>query len=92
MFPMFGIYLAGANTLGFLVAVLLCARASKQTEDVLFVGLGVAFALLAVNQFVIAAEFSDGSSAFGHLLRFAAFAISLAAVVYGNYLARAPRP
>ena len=71
MFPMFGVYLAGANTLGFLVAALLCARASERTEDVLFVGLGIAFVLLAVNQFAIAAEFSQGSTAFGHLLRLA---------------------
>jgi len=92
MFPMFGVYLAGANTLGFLVAALLCARASERTEDVLFVGLGIAFVLLAVNQFAIAAEFSQGSTAFGHLLRLAAFAIALASIIYGSYQARTPRP
>jgi succinate-acetate transporter protein len=91
MFPLFGVYLAGANTLGFLVAALLCARTSTRTEDILFVGLAIAFALLAVNQFVIAAEYSDGSTAFGHLLRLAAFAIALASIVYASYQAHVSR-
>jgi len=92
MFPMFGIYLAGANTFGFLVAALFSLRAWKRTEEFLFVGLAAAFALFAVNQFVGAAEFTDASAAFGHLLRFAGYAIVLAAVVFGYYQARASRP
>lgn len=91
MFPMFDTYLAGANTLGFLVAALLCARVSKRTEDIMFVGLAIAFTLLAVNQFVGAAGFADGSNAFGHLLRAAAFAIALASVVYANFGVRQTR-
>jgi hypothetical protein len=92
MFPQFGVYLAGANTFGFLVAAFLCLRALKRTEDILFVGLAAAFVLFAVNQFVAAAEMGSGSAAFGHLLRLAGFAISIAAIVSGNLLTRATRP
>jgi hypothetical protein len=79
------VFLAGANTLGFLVAALLFLRAWSRTADWLFAAFSAAFALLALNQFASTMESArGGEGALSYLLRLAAFATLIAAIVRKN--------
>lgn len=86
-------FLAGAATVGFLVASGFFVRFWRRTADRLFLAFAVAFALLALNQaavFVLDVRSEAGS--FVYVLRVAAFLLILAAIVDKNLLsARKPR-
>ncbi len=78
-------FLAGAVTLGYLVAAMFFARFWRRTGDRLFIAFAAAFALLALNQaalhfFYVANE----PASLVYALRVLAFGIILAAIVDKN--------
>ena len=78
-------YLAGAVTLGYVVAMLFFVRFWKRTHDRLFLAFGVAFALLALNQAL--AQWlgaADERVAYTYLLRVLGFVLILAAIIDKN--------
>jgi peptidoglycan/LPS O-acetylase OafA/YrhL len=78
-------YLAGAVTLGYLVAALFFARFWKRTRDRLFVTFAIAFVLLALNQAL--AQWlgaADERVGYTYLLRVLSFVLILAAIVDKN--------
>jgi peptidoglycan/LPS O-acetylase OafA/YrhL len=78
-------YLAGAVTLGYLVAMLFFLRFWKRTQDRLFLAFGIAFALLALNQAL--AQWlgaADERIGYTYLLRVLGFVLILAAIVDKN--------
>ena len=78
-------FLSGAITLGFLVAGLFFLRFWRRTRDSLFLAFAVAFALLGSGQAVQAlANIPQEERSYIFLIRLAAFAIILAAVVRKN--------
>lgn len=80
------VFVAGADTLGFLVAALLLLRARRRTDDYLFACFSGAFALLALKEFVFVMERAKGEgSALSDFLLLAAFAVALAAVGYRSF-------
>lgn len=86
-------FLAGAVTLGFLVAAAFFLRFWRRTSDRLFLAFSAAFALLAVNQ--ILATFlsaSDELVPYAYLLRVLGFVVILCAIVDKNVSARDSRP
>ena len=79
------IFVAGADALGYLVAALLFLRARLRSQQFLFAALSGAFGLLAVSEFLLIMERAKGEgSAPSDLLRLAAFALALGAMVYKN--------
>lgn len=85
-------YLAGAVTLGYLVAALFFARFWKRTGDRLFVAFAIAFVLLALNQALaqwIGA--ADERIGYTYLLRVLSFVLILGAIVDKNLSSRAKR-
>lgn len=83
-------FLAGAVTLGFLVASGFFMRFWRRTADRLFLAFAVAFALLALNQglaFVL--DVRSEAASFVYVLRVLAFLLILAAIVDKNL--RSPR-
>jgi hypothetical protein len=84
-------FLAGAVTLGYLVAAGFFVSFWRKTRDRLFLAFGIAFALFALNQllasaFVVVFE----PTSLIYLLRILGFAIILAAILDKNLLARSP--
>lgn len=78
-------FLSGAITLGFLVAGLFFLRFWRRTRDSLFLAFAIAFALLGLAQAVQAlANIPQEERGFIFLIRLAAFAIILAAIVRKN--------
>jgi hypothetical protein len=78
-------YLAGAVTLGYLVAMLFFLRFWKRTQDRLFLAFGIAFALLALNQAL--AQWlgaADERIGYTYLLRVLGFVLILAAIIDKN--------
>lgn len=78
-------FTSGAIAMGFLVAGLFFLRYWRQTRDGLFAAFAAAFALLAVNQTLLAfsrVPLEERSPLY--LLRLAAFAIIIAAVLAKN--------
>lgn len=78
-------YLAGAVTLGFVVAMLFFLRFWKRTRDRLFLAFAIAFALLALNQAL--AQWlgaADERVGYTYLLRVLGFVLILAAIVDKN--------
>ena len=78
-------YLAGAVTLGFLVAAGFFARFWRRTGDRLFLAFGVAFVLLALNQ-AMAWWLGEADERIGYtyLLRILGFLLILAAIIDKN--------
>ncbi len=86
-------YLAGAVTMGFLVAALFFLRFWRRTRDRLFLAFGAAFALLALNQ-CLAWSLGDGDelTPYTYALRVLGFALILCAIVDKNIsIRRNPR-
>jgi hypothetical protein len=82
-------YIAGAVTLGFVVAALFFLRFWKRTGERLFVAFAVAFFLLALNQ--AAAQWlgaADERVGYTYLLRVLGFVLILAAIVDKNVARR----
>jgi hypothetical protein len=78
-------FLAGAVSMGFLVAALFFARFWRTTGDRFFLAFAVAFVLLAVNQAL--AQWlgaADERVSYTYLVRVLAFVIILAAIVDKN--------
>jgi hypothetical protein len=82
-------YLAGAVTLGFLVAAMFFVRFWRRTHDRLFLAFAAAFALLALNQ-ALASHFGAGDelTPFTYLLRVLGFVLILYAIVDKNLSSR----
>jgi len=77
------IFVAGADTLGYLVAALLFLRARLRSQKFLFVVLGGTFGLLAVSEFLLIMERAKGEGCLpSDLLRLAAFALALGTMIY----------
>ncbi|HEY2032435.1 MAG TPA: DUF5985 family protein [Rhizomicrobium sp.] len=80
-----GEFSAGAICAGYLVASLFFFRFWKQTRDSLFMAFGFSFLLLALNQGVIALlDIPQEYRSWVYLLRIAAFALLIAAIVRKN--------
>jgi hypothetical protein len=81
-----GIFLAGADAFGFLVAALLFLRARERTRDWFFAAFATAFALLALGEFAgtMSSAKGAGEGALSHLSRLAAFATLIAAILRKN--------
>jgi uncharacterized membrane protein len=78
-------FLSGAITLGFLVAGLFFLRFWRRTRDSLFLAFASAFTLLGMGQAVQAlANIPQEERSYIFLIRLAAFAIILAAIVRKN--------
>ena len=78
-------FLAGAVSMGFLIASVFFARFWKNTGDRFFLAFGAAFLLLAVNQ-ALAQWLGDADErvSYTYLLRVLAYVIILAAIVDKN--------
>lgn len=78
-------FLSGLVTMGFVVASLFFLRYWRQTRDLLFLAFAAAFALLGVNQALLAlSHIPIEERSWLYLLRLAAFALILAAIFYKN--------
>jgi len=78
-----GVFVAGADAFGFLVAALLFLRARLKAQDFLFSFFSAAFALLAVSECVLVWERAGGdSSALSDMIRLLAFGLVLGAIGY----------
>jgi hypothetical protein len=82
-------YLAGAVTVGFLVAALFFLRFWRRTHDRLFLAFAAAFALLALNQ-ALAWHLGAGDefTPFTYLLRVLGFVLILWAIIDKNLSSR----
>ncbi|MGH6889202.1 MAG: DUF5985 family protein [Rhizomicrobium sp.] len=88
-----GIFFAGADTLGFLVAGLLFLRAWRRTRDLLFISFAAAFALLAINQaLTVFITLPEPEKSWIYLLRLAAFVLLIFAIAAKNMQARTRGP
>jgi hypothetical protein len=78
-------FLAGAATLGYVVATMFFVRFWRRTADRLFFAFAVAFALLALNQAVVTfLEAGDERTVYAYGLRVLGFGLILAAIVDKN--------
>ena len=83
------LFFAGAISMGFAVAAVFFLRFWSRTRDVLFLAFAAAFFLLAANHAIVAlsgAPREEQSPFF--LLRLAAFALIIAAVLWKNRAGR----
>ena len=84
-------FLAGAVTLGYLVAAMFFLRFWRKTSERLFISFAAAFALLAVNQVLAALlEYGDERTPYVYSLRVLGFLLILWAIVDKNLLRRPP--
>lgn len=84
-------FVSGAITLGFLTVGLFFLRFWHRTRDRLFLAFAAAFALLAVNQALVAlAGVPREDQSWIYLIRLLAFILIIAAIVQKN-LGRRPR-
>jgi len=82
-------FLAGAVTMGFMVASAFFVRFWRKTADRLFLAFGAAFGLLALNQILAAVlEAGDERTPFVYVLRVLAFILILLAIVDKNLVPR----
>lgn len=79
--------LSGAVGMGYLLGALFFVRFYRDTRDGLFLGFGMAFVLLALNQ-VLAYDVPDENRAYIYLLRVLAFSIILVMIVRKNIAKR----
>ena len=78
-------FLAGAVSLGFIICALFFLRFWKRTADALFLAFALAFGLLGLGQAILAlANIPTEDRASIYLLRLAAFALILVAVLRKN--------
>lgn len=78
-------FISGALMMGYVVAALFFLRFWRRTSDRFFLAFAVAFILLAVQRTVLAATGASVEDARSlYLLRFAAFAVILLAIVAKN--------
>jgi Family of unknown function (DUF5985) len=78
--------LNGMVTMGFLIAALFFLRFWRRTQDGLFVTFAIAFVLLALNQILIGLSVVPREDqAVLYLLRLAAFALLIVAIVRKNF-------
>jgi hypothetical protein len=77
--------LNGMTTMGFLVVAMFFVRFWQRTRDPLFATFAGAFLLLAFSQILIGLSVvPDEQQSLLYLLRFAAFALLIAAIVWKN--------
>jgi hypothetical protein len=82
-------FLAGALTLGYIVAGIFFLRFWRNTTDRLFVAFGVAFFLLALNQIIATyLEAGDERTVYAYGLRVLGFILILWAVIEKNIRSR----
>lgn len=82
-------FMAGAITLGYLAAALFFVRFWRNTGERLFVAFGVAFVLLALNQFIATyLEAGDERTVYAYSLRVAGFILILWAIIEKNLRGR----
>jgi len=78
-------FVSGMIAMGFLTAGLFFFRFWRRTGDKLFIAFGPAFCLLALNQaLVVAAGIPREEQSWIYLLRLAAFALLIVAIVAKN--------
>jgi len=78
-------FLSGAITAGFVIASLFFCSFWRRTRDSLFAAFGAAFLLLAANQALITlAGIPEEHRSWVYLLRLAAFALLIIAIVRKN--------
>ena len=86
-------FLSGAVTAGFLIASLFFFSFWRRTHDSLFAAFGAAFLLLAANQALLTlAGIPEEHRSWVYLLRLAAFALLIIAIVRKNIAGRPFRP
>ena len=86
-------FLAGAATLGFLVAAVFFLRFWRKTADRLFLAFSAAFVLLALNQVLAAVlEYGDERTPYVYTLRVLGFLLILWAIVDKNLSGRRKNP
>jgi hypothetical protein len=82
-------FLAGAVTMGCMVASAFFVRFWRKTADRLFLAFAAAFGLLALNQILAAIlEAGDERTPFVYVLRVLAFILILVAIVDKNVVPR----
>ncbi|MEO8175755.1 MAG: DUF5985 family protein [Sphingomicrobium sp.] len=82
-------FLSGAVAFGFFVCALFFLRFWRRTDDQLFIAFSLAFALLGTGQAVLAlADIPTEERASVYLIRLAAFALIIIAVLRKNRSAR----
>lgn len=81
-------FLLGALAMGWWIAGLFFLRFWWDTKDRLFITFGMAFWILAVTRFALAwiGEIEEEFVAFVYWMRFAAFALILAAILQKNWV------
>jgi hypothetical protein len=78
-------FVSGLITMGFVIAGLFFLRFWTRTRDLLFASFAAAFWLLAANQALVAVlDIPRDERSWIYLLRVAAFAMIIAAVVWKN--------
>ena len=78
-------FVSGLITMGFLIAGVFFLRFWTKTRDLLFAGFAAAFWLLAANQALVAVlDIPRDERSWIYLLRVAAFAMIIEAVVWKN--------
>ncbi|WP_460450701.1 DUF5985 family protein [Alsobacter sp. SYSU BS001988] len=78
-------FLSGAVTMGYLAAALFFAKFWRKTRDSLFVMFSIAFALLALEQVILAGVGSEREEfTYVYLIRFVAFSIIALAIINKN--------
>jgi hypothetical protein len=78
-------FLSGAVTMGYLAAALFFAKFWRKTRDSLFVMFSIAFALLALEQVILAWVGSEREEfTYVYLIRFVAFSIIALAIINKN--------
>ncbi|HEY1637003.1 MAG TPA: DUF5985 family protein [Rhizomicrobium sp.] len=86
-------FLSGAITAGFLIASLFFLSFWRRTRDSLFAAFAAAFLLLAANQALITlAGIPEEHRSWVYLLRLAAFALLIIAIIRKNIAGRPFRP
>jgi hypothetical protein len=85
------VYLAGAVTVGYLVAGLFFLRFWRKTADRLFLAFAAAFVLLALNQLIATfLEAGDERRVYAFALRVLGFVLILWAIIDKNVSGRRP--
>lgn len=85
-----GIFLAGADTLGFLIGALLFLRAWRRMRDSLFGTFSAAFLLLAINQaLTVFVTLPEPEKSWIYLFRLVGFVLIILAIVGKNMQSRA---
>ena len=78
-------FVSGAITTGFLIVSLFFLRFWDRTRDRLFLAFAAAFALLAINQALVAlADVPREDQSWIYLIRLFAFILIIGAIVYKN--------